>query len=245
MKQLDDLGDDRLKRFCVHCGGGVDEDDSSREHFPTRSLLDKSDTELFPTLPVHKECNRQFALDEEYLAAFLASVLSGSTEVDEKRFQAVAKTLRHSPKLRRRIDRAQKVQGTLWGGPEILWMPEIERVKRVIVKNARGHVYYELGEPLFADPYWVGVCPLSRLSPDQREWFEGEDDGSPLTGWPEVGSRLMQRVAIGDLRPGGWIEVQPHVYRYSVTHDSDAIKVKMVLRDYLAAEVLWDEADIS
>ena len=242
MKQLDYLGDERLEGICIHCGGGVDDDNASKEHVPTRSLLGESSNDFFPTFPVHKECNVQFSIDEEYLAAFLASVLSGSTEVDERRFQSMARTLRHSPKLRQRIDQARRVQGMLWGEPEILWMPETERINRVIVKNARGHAYYELGEPLCEEPSSVGVCPLSRLAPDERQWFEGEVNGFPLGGWPEVGSRLMQRVAFGDVQPGGWIEVQPHVYRYSVSHDSDVVVVKMVLREYLAAEVIWDGA---
>ena len=245
MRQIYDLSDDRCKGFCVHCGEGVGDNNNSSDHVPTRSLLNEPYPEFLPTLQVHTECNVQFALDEEYLAAFLASVLSGSTESDEERFQAAVRTLRHSPGLRLRIDRARRVQGRLWGDPEILWIPEIERVNRVIVKNARGHAYYELGEPLFGDPSSLGVCPLSCLSASQREEFESGPNGSPLAGWPEVGSRLMQRVVFGDLQLGGWIEVQPHVYRYSVTQESGGILVRMVLREYLAAEVLWDEASIA
>ena len=245
MRQLIDLSDDRLEGLCVYCGGGLGGDNDSSDHVPTRSLLNEPYPEFLPTLHVHTECNVQFALDEEYLAAFLASVLSGSTEPDEERFQAAARTLRHSPRLRQRIDRARRVQGTLFGDPEILWIPEMERVNRVIVKNARGHAYYELGEPLFGGPSSLGVCPLSRLSPSQREGFESGTNGSPLAGWPEVGSRLMQRVAFGDLQPGGWIEVQPCVYRYTLTQESGGILVRMVLREYLAAEVLWDESSIA
>ena len=37
--------------------------------------------------------------------------------------------------------RAQVHQLPLWGEPEILWMPEHDRVNSVIVKNARGMHY--------------------------------------------------------------------------------------------------------
>ena len=240
MDQLTDYSDSRNKGFCIHCGSGLRPDESNRDHVPTRGLLNPPYPENLPVVQVCQQCNSGFSSDEEYLIAFLSSVLSGSTRPDPVQFPAASGILAHSPRLGNQIDRSRTVQGNLWGGPEILWMPEIERVNRVIVKNARGHAYYELGEPLFEDPSSVGVCPLSRLSPDEREWFEGEVNASPLAGWPEVGSRRMQRMVIGDSQPGGWIEVQPHVYRYSVTQDSDAIKVKMVLRKYLAAEVLWD-----
>ena len=62
--------------------------------------------------------------------------------------------------------------------------------------------------------------------------------------WPEVGSRMMQRTAIGDLKPGGWVEVQPGTYRYAVHQLPELVLVRMMLREYLAAEVSWDEAHI-
>ena len=62
---------------------------------------------------------------------------------------------------------------------------------------------------------------------------------------------MMQRAFIVH-RPGdpqevyfdSWQDVQDGVYRYAVAQESDGILVRMVLREYLAAEVLWDEARI-
>jgi len=239
MRQLNDFSDDRLKGSCIHCGGGLDGGKTSREHVPTRSLLDKPYPKNLPTFDVHHECNAEFSLDEEYLVAFLASVLSGSTEPDPIQLPTATRALERSSSLRKRIDQSKRVQGSLWGSPEVQWTPEIVRVNRVIVKNARGHAYYELGEPMLAEPSWVGVSPMSLLSPSQREEFE---NGTNSSLWPEVGSRLMQRVALGDVEPGGWITVQPHIYRYAVSQGVDEVLVRLVLRDYLAAEVLWGDS---
>lgn len=238
MRQLCDFSDERFKGDCIHCGGSLGGGETNREHVPTRSLLDKPYPENLPTFDVHSECNANFSLDEEYLVAFLASVLSGSTEPDRVRFPSVARALERCAPLRRQIDRSKGVQGDLWGSPEVQWTPEIDRINRVIVKNARGHAFYELGEPMFARPSWVGVSPISLLSPGQREEFE---NGTNSSLWPEVGSRLMQRVKFGDVELGGWITVQPHVYRYTVTQSVDEVLVRIVLRDYLAAEVLWGD----
>ena len=60
--------------------------------------------------------------------------------------------------------------------------------------------------------------------------------------WPEVGSRSMQRMAIGEGQFGGWVEVQRDVYRYAVMQTPEQILVRTVLRDYLATEVSWDES---
>jgi len=239
MRQLSDFSDDRLKGSYIHCGGSLGNGKTNREHVPTRSLLDQPYPENLPTFDVHPECNTQFSLDEEYFVAFLASVLSGSTEPDSVRFPTVARALERNSSLRKRIDQSKRVRGSLWGSPEVQWTPEIEGVNRVIVKNARGHAFYELGEPMLAEPSWVGVIPISLLSPSQSEEFE---NGTNSSLWPEMGSRLMQRVALGDMEPGGWITIQPHVYRYSVSQGFDEVLIRLVVRDYLAAEVLWGDS---
>ena len=243
MRQLRDYTDKRLKGICIHCGQSLDDKSKDMDHAPSKSLLNPH-PENPPTVEVHKKCNAGFSLDEEYLASFLASVICGSTEPDPIRFPTAAGALRHSSALRRRIDQARCVQGTLWGAPEIQWVPEIERVSRVLVKNAKGYAFYELGEPMLAEPSWVVISPLSALSPTERESFERITDGTTNSLWPEVGSVLMQRMAFGDLQPGGWIEVQPSTYRYAVSQESDRVQVMIVLREYLAAEVLWDESSI-
>ena len=51
----------------------------------------------------------------------------------------------------------------------------------------------------------------------------------------------MQRMVIGDLQPGGWVEVQPGTYRYAVYQLGNQTLIRMLLRDYLACEVAWDE----
>ena len=52
---------------------------------------------------------------------------------------------------------------------------------------------------------------------------------------------MMQRMAIGDVQPGGWVEVQPGTYRYAVYQLRNQTLIRMLLRDYLACEVAWDE----
>ncbi len=73
------------------------------------------------------------------------------------------------------------------------------------------------------------------MTDDERDEFES----SPNTGlWPEVGSRAMHRVLIGAEGELPWIEVQPQRYRYMVT--SGPFMVRIVIAEYLTAEVTWD-----
>jgi len=73
------------------------------------------------------------------------------------------------------------------------------------------------------------------MTPEAREEFEASPD---TRLWPEVGSRAMHRILV---RPEGeypWIAVQPERYRYLVA--SGPFLVRIVIAEYLAAEVTWD-----
>jgi hypothetical protein len=72
--------------------------------------------------------------------------------------------------------------------------------------------------------------------PDKaRDSFEA----SPHTGlWPEVGSRAMHRMIVGAEGDYPWIEVQPGRYRYLVA--TGPALVRIVIAEYLAAEIVWD-----
>lgn len=87
---------------------------------------------------------------------------------------------------------------------QIIWLPEIERIHQVILKNARGHAFYEYGEPMLDDPVSVTAVPLISMNQNQRNDFE--EAGGPFAGRPEVGSRMITRVMTGqDLDDGWWI----------------------------------------
>lgn len=245
MDQLTDYSDSRNKGFCIHCGSELRPDESNRDHVPTRGLLNRPYPENLPVVEVCRLCNSGFSSDEEYLIAFLGSVLSGSTRPDPVKFPVASGILTHSPRLGNRIDRCRTVQGNLWGGVAVLWEPELDRIERIVVKNARGHAHYEIGEPMLEQPSHVSVCPIEALTARQIEQFENIPHS---TGWPEVGSRMMQRTLIiqspGDaheIHSDGWQDVQDGVYRYAVTQGLGGILVRMILREYLAAEVLWGD----
>ena len=67
--------DERLIGSCVYCGGAPD----SRDHVPSKVLLDDPLPPDLPVVEACSTCNGNFSLDEEYLACFLECVFSGST----------------------------------------------------------------------------------------------------------------------------------------------------------------------
>ena len=69
----------------------------------------------------------------------------------------------------------------------------MERVKRVVIKNARGHALYELdrGMSFEADDFFA--IPLQILTPEQRDEFETIGATGELLGWSEVGTLRFHR----------------------------------------------------
>jgi hypothetical protein len=141
--------------------------------------------------------------------------------------------------LRARIERSRTEYVTLGGETRILWKPDSERIERVVLKNARGHAYFEYGEPMLDAPAHVRAIPLESLTAMERQSYEGLGEEGGFAAWPEVGSRMLTRVLTGEDMAGEWVVVQEGTYRYSV-HQDGGLRVRSVLSEYLATEVQWE-----
>lgn len=242
MKSTTDHSDRRFKNVCAQCGTAIRKDNKSSDHVPSKCLLRRYEgpaEDQYPSnLPVAftcRDCNQRFSGDEQYFCVFLSCVLAGSTEPDDHDEHGVQRALEQPSGLKARIEASKRFE-TVDGETLLTWIPELERVHRVIVKNARGHAFYEFGEPVLEEPDRVWALPLPQMTETGRLDFH--TGGARLAGWPEVGSRSMQRLVTGLDMHGGWVVVQPAVYRYRVEHD-DGLVVKAILREYLATEVRW------
>jgi hypothetical protein len=238
MDAIQEFVDERQKSWCIHCGGWISALECNRDHVPSKSLLRKPYPANLPTVRICTQCNAGFSKDEEYLAAFLGSVLSVTTDPGSQDSCAAERILRENARLRTRIERSKKEYQTIAGETRCIWTPEAVRIRRVIVKNARGHAFFECGEPMLREPDRVWWSPLEHLS-WQRQEFEHFELGP---AWPEVGSRMMMRMITGQDLDGSWVTVQDGIYRYGVGQVG-AMLVRTVLWEYLATEVFWGEPD--
>ncbi len=230
MQQLRCYGDDRNKGFCVHCGGPGE----TLDHVPSKVLLDEPYPENLMAAPACRECNNSLSLDEEYLACLLECVLAGVTEPEKLHRVKITRILSKNYSLLARLQQA-RTEGK--DGP--VWMVESDRVNRVVLKLARCHAAFELNEPQLEESAQIIVKPLLLMMEDERAIFENQDEAIEL--WPEVGSRAMQRVAVSglDLFSQGWVVVQEGNYRFQI-NQSNGLRVKIVLREYLGCEIVWD-----
>ena len=241
MDQLRNFADDRLVTGCVYCGAGND----TRDHVPSRILLEPPYPENLPNVQCCEACNHGFSKDEQYLVCLLEAVLAGSTEPDKIRRPSVARALRRSPALRARIEAAKRQVVD-----QVVFKVEERRIKNVMLKLARGHAAFELSQPCREEPdhFWCG--PLAAMSEETRESFDSAHH-QQLFG--EVGSRGLQRMLVTEvfLRSesgqqsearwllNDWVDVQDGYYRYLAIDDVGGVVIRIVIAEYLACEVGW------
>ena len=206
---------------------------------PTKGLLRKPRPQHLPVVTICRECNNGFSRDEQYSVTFLSCVLSGSSDPQAQQSASAARALAESAALRAMIERSRTEYKTQAGYTRVVWNPDMDRIKRVILKNARGHAFFEYGEPMLELPAAIWACPLERLTDDERRDFEGLQEAGGVAVWPEVGSRMMTRILTGEDMIGDWVVVQDGIYRYSV-QQTGGLRVRSVLSEYLATEVQWD-----
>jgi hypothetical protein len=245
MEQLDDFADDRLLNGCTYCDSMLAE---TRDHVPSRILLDQPYPENLPVVPACRECNNTLSRDEEYVAALIECTVAGSTEPEKLRRDRVAGVLRRSPALRARIEAAKyEIDG------HVHFHVEAHRIDNVVRKLALGHAAFELSVRAGDEPTSFVWKPLHTLTPAERDAFEAPHEPQ-LFG--EVGSRGMQRAVVAqatlssadgkarslNIFMNDWIEVQEGRYRYLAIDDSGGAAIRIVIGEFLACEVFWSDS---
>ena len=217
---------------CIYCGA----ESTTRDHVPSKVFLDKPYPLEFPVVSCCNDCNFSFSLDEQYLACLLDCVICGGVEDSVQSRRKVRRILDENTLLKNRIENSHYIDSD----GNILWKPEFDRVRNIVIKLARGHVSYEL-YPTYEEPSFVSFFPLVEL--DERQLINFEQIGSGnLVGYPEIGSRAFMRI-VGEgpdefVKEGDWVIVQNNRYRYAV--DESGFEVRMVLSEYLGCVVAWD-----
>lgn len=235
MEHINEFVDERQKGWCLHCGVSIQGVPLSRDHVPTKGLLDRPLPAHTPQVEVCHQCNNSFSLDEEYFVAFLSCVLSGSAVPEEQANPKIRRALERNPALVIRLEASKQIYTTQGEEQGTIWQPEIERIKRIVLKNARGHAFYEYGEPMLDAPAHIWAAPYETLTASQQEEFEDVQ----ISAWPEVGSRMMTRFVSGIDLENGWVIVQEDIYRYAIVQKGTLL-VRSLIRNYLATEVFWE-----
>lgn len=225
--------DERLTGLCGFCGGDPD----TRDHIPSRVLLDEPFPPNLPVVEACGTCNGGFSQDEEYVSCLIECVICGTTEPDTLERQKVRRILKERPSLMAKIreSRIEDADGN------ILWRADTDRVRNVVLKLARGHLAYELNVFHFEAPCVLEYMPLMMMTEEELIAFESlPEDGNVL--FPEIGSRAFISMWKSDKEWNDWREVQPGRYRYRIEQSCGGDRVQFVISEYLACTVIWYQA---
>jgi len=219
--------DVRHAAFCAQCGGPP----GTRDHVPPRAFLDKPLPATLPVIGTCAPCNAGASLDEEYVTCLIEVAACGSADPVHLERPRVSRALERNVALAARLQAA-------FDPATVAVAAEVDRVRRVIEKIARGLWAYELAEPALGMSAVVAFQPLHVLDPATRAEFERVQQPAIFA---EVGSRMMTRQALaigGEPKDAdlGWQIVQQGRFRYAVEFDTADV-VKLVVREYLVAKV--------
>lgn len=219
--------DQRFTGYCVYCGGPP----RTRDHCPSKVLLDEPLPSNLPVVEACSDCNGGFSMDEQYFACMIECAMRGTAEASEVCRPKVARMLHENPLLASKIRQSMSINSS----GRKYWQPEAERVRRILLKLAAGHLAFELGLPCRGEPDTLWLRPFEEMFEPEREEFENPDEGG-VALWPELGSRKFIRVFEGG--SSGWTVVQPERYRYLVGQAPDDF-VHIAFSEYLACRVSW------
>ncbi|MDR2970848.1 MAG: hypothetical protein LBU83_02795 [Bacteroidales bacterium] len=225
MIQIKTFSDDRLDAICSYCGNVAD----TRDHVPSKILLDEPYPENLPVVPCCLKCNNEISLDEEYFACMLECLICGTVEIEKLSRQKIKNVLNKRKTLHRRLSNS-----IVHKDSDAFLNLETERLRRVFIKLAKGHMRYENGEPIIDEPSYLSYKPLSFMTAQERMFFFALEK---VDIFPEVVSRAMIKMVESNATCFSWENIQPDTYSYAV--DTTAFIVKIVIRNYMSIEVRW------
>jgi hypothetical protein len=226
MKQITPAYDERNDAFCSYCGDSP----NTRDHVPSKILLDEPFPENLPVVPCCYECNNKISLDEEFIACIIECMVQGSCEIDKLKNKKIKEILKRKTKLYLKIKEL-----FIHNDNKQIILKEHERFKNVIIKLAKGHWKYETGDPLDNDPDIINVFFLKDLSESMLCDFLSSYNQRLF---PEVGSRKLIRTI--EQNQIEWVIVQDNIYKYLTFDDGLSLNIKIIIREFIAFEIKWN-----
>lgn len=223
--------DEWLAGICAYCG----DIPGTRDHIPSRVLLDEPFPINLAVVEACRECNESFSRDEEYVACLVECVISGTVNSEGLGREKIRRVLNGRPSLAAKL-RDSRVEQAV-NNP--VWRADMARVRNVILKLARGHLAFELNVFHFEEPNVLKITPLVMMSREEFIAFESPS-GRRMGLYPEIGScAFISTLESPNVDWRGWHDVQSGRYRYRVEQSSEGDFARFVIGEYLACEVIW------
>lgn len=215
MLQRPEYGEGHPERMCCYCGAWAE----TVDHVPSKVLLDEPYPENLPVVPCCRKCNKEFSLDEEYVAVLLECVRWQTFEPEQFKREKIRKIVEHSPAILKTV--RETVHPLLDGHFSI--DPKNARLNKVLTKLIVGHLRFEGLDQCFLHD---GVDITSYQDIHANSEFYRQFHSPIFSGsLPEVGSRALITMAENGRAGSWWFEVQPDIYEYCVAPDNSEVRI--------------------
>ena len=243
--------------YCIYCG----EKSDTREHCPSKVFLSKPYPDDLPVLPACFKCNNSFSADEVYTEVYIDALkyLSGnSTSLSDRNKERIHRNTAFTD--------AQSDLSHYYRTGEMI---RRDQIYRILTKLSLGHMVYDLTEG-----YSINGCSaipsdivynfVMEMSEYQKDDFDDLVFMSDKI-FPIIGSRVFDRIYIvepvlnsyeNDDKVGNidintqfvvmdWYDVQDEHYRYVAWYENDdAFHVKIVIHNFLYAEIIFPQSNL-
>lgn len=216
-------------------------------------FLEKPYPNELPVLPACRSCNNGFSDDELYVETYIDSLKYLSGYSSSLREQNLEKLKKNSAFLDAQSDLSEYYNGNN--------LSINSKIERILTKLAVCHMVYELSEGYCTDncciqPTLVSYSFLFDMSKSDVDNFNDlifmNDKQVPI-----IGSRVFDKIYVLDsilnsmdgsqlkklpILVMDWTNIQDQNYRYvSWLKNDDMFHVKIVIHDFLFAEIVFDQ----
>lgn len=229
MTSRNEYGPWQQKDICFYCGERAD----TRDHIPSKVILDEPYPESLAVVPCCRRCNNGFSSDEQYSAVLIECIRVQSIDPHSMLRPKVKDIVDHSPALLQTVKKSVTVD--LFGHLSI--DEDDVRFKNFVIKLATAHIRYELSLlAIELRPSKISVMEVGIMLEDFKKTFFSPIQINLL---PETSSRQMQSLMVSDdgrfFIP--WMPYQEGIYSYQV--NPETYEVRILIQDFLAIQVLF------
>ena len=195
--------------FCVYCGKLA----STRDHVPSRCLLERPFPKNLITVPCCQRCNRNFSLDEEYFLVALAQVgfcptLMSKVDAGGVVYRALEKSAALDDMIFRSLTAGEN--GT------VIFHPELDRMTNVVQKIACGLFFHRYSRrPNLNSFYPIGIFHRSESVPQPLV--------AAMHYWPGIRRKkwqIVQANVFSYLFAKGWMGTDPPLICFVEFHNT-------------------------
>lgn len=200
-----------ISNQCLFCNKNA----TTRDHIPTKNLLEKPYPLNLFTVPACQSCNNSFSLDEEYFLNVLVEITTNPILIQKKlEGGSVFKARARSEKLRYQIQKSL----VLGNKNRIYFDADFVRITKVIEKNALGLFYKRYNCRASLNSFkCIGFYPFNIM-----------DERPPST---------FISVFTEKFRPRKWNVIQKGIFSYIIVRNQmDNNKMRMILNIH---ETVW------